>query len=72
MDIRLPDGDGRDWARRIKACAGLTEVPVWACFALPPDELLADAWDDPPFSAWISKPFAMADVLARLRLQLAR
>jgi CheY-like chemotaxis protein len=67
MDIRLPDGDGRDWARRIHACDGLAGVPVWACSAVSPDELLADAWDDPPFDAWIVKPFQVPQVLARLR-----
>ncbi len=67
MDVRLPDGDGRDWARRLHACEGLADVPVWACSAVSPDELLADAWDDPPFDAWIVKPFQVPRVLARLR-----
>lgn len=71
MDIRLPDGDGREWARRIHACAELAGVPVWACSAASPDELLQDAWDDPPFDAWIVKPFRVPQVLARLREHLA-
>ncbi|WP_337995723.1 response regulator [Oleispirillum naphthae] len=72
MDLRLPDGDGREWARRIRSLAGLESVPVWACSGLLPEALLAEEWADVPFSGWIGKPFEIAEVLAKLRAALAR
>lgn len=69
MDLRLPDGNGVDWARTLRARIG--DVPIWACSGLDAHELLDDAWDDPPFAAFIAKPFAAAEVLARLRAILA-
>jgi len=64
VDLRLPDGDGADLARRLK---GRCPAPVIACSATPPGELLPGAWDDQPFDGWIGKPFESARVLARLR-----
>lgn len=69
MDLRLPDGDGALWARRLRAEAG--EVPVWACSGLDAQELLEGLWDDPPFAAFIAKPFEASEVLRRLREALA-
>lgn len=69
MDLRLPDGNGADWARGLRARIG--ETPIWACSGLDAHELLDDAWDDPPFAAFIGKPFAAAEILARLRAILA-
>jgi len=71
MDLRLPDGDGREWTRRIRALAGLESVPVWAFSGLPPESLLEGEWADVPFSGFIGKPFEMAEVLAKLRAALA-
>lgn len=69
MDLRLPDGNGVDWARRLRGLIG--DVPVWACSGLDAHELLDDAWDDPPFAAFVAKPFAAGEVLARLKIALA-
>lgn len=71
MDLRLPDGDGVAWARRLKGCAGMASVPVWACSGLSAEDLLDAAWDEAPFAAFIAKPFSAAEVLARLRAVLA-
>ncbi len=67
MDLRLPDGSGADWARRLKAEAGLGDVPIWACSGLDAMDLLETAWEDQPFAAFIAKPFAATEILARLR-----
>ncbi len=71
MDLRLPDGNGADWARRFKAEAGLDATPIWACSGLDAEELLESAWEDQPFAAFIAKPFAAGEILARLRTILA-
>lgn len=69
MDLRLPDGDGRDWARRFKREAALNGVPIWACSGVDAAELLDNAWEDQPFAAFIAKPFAVGEVLEKLRAQ---
>jgi len=71
MDLRLPDGDGADWARRFKTEAALAEVPIWACSGLDAAELLDTAWEDQPFTAFVAKPFEAAQVLMKLRAALA-
>ncbi len=69
MDVRLPDGSGVEWARKLRERIG--GAPIWACSGLDAHELLADAWDDPPFAAFVAKPFAAGEVLARLKAALA-
>jgi len=71
MDLRLPDGDGREWTRRLRAVPGLESVPVWACSGMAPETLLDAEWSDVPFSGWIGKPFEVAEVLVKLRAVLA-
>lgn len=70
MDLRLPDGDGREWTRRIRALPGLESVAVWVCSGLPPESLLDEEWADVPFSGFIGKPFDVHEVLAKLRAAL--
>lgn len=73
MDLRLPDGDGRVWAARLRDVRGMAEVPIWACTGLSAADLIVDAWDDPPpFSAWIEKPFDAGKMISRIRTLLSR
>lgn len=67
MDLRLPDGSGAEWARRLKAEAALQAVPIWACSGLDAADLLESAWEEQPFAAFIAKPFEAGEILARLR-----
>ena len=69
MDLHLPDGNGVDWTRRLRGLIG--DAPAWACSGLDAHEMLDGAWDDPPFAAFIAKPFVAAEVLARLKTALA-
>jgi len=66
FDMKLPDGDGRDWAKRIRSEIDGEGPLMWACSGVPAEELLNSAWDDMPFTAWIPKPFEVADVMQRL------
>jgi len=65
MDLRLPDGDGREWAKRIRDEVDADAV-IWACSGMEASELIETAWDDMPFAAWIQKPFDVSVITQKL------
>lgn len=70
MDIQLPDFDGYEATRRIKANPALRTIPIIAVtsYALSGDDLKAfEAGCD----AYVSKPFRPRELLAKIREFLA-
>jgi two-component system cell cycle response regulator DivK len=66
MDIQLPDFDGYEATRRIKANPALSAIPVIAVtsYALSGDDIKAyEAGCD----AYVSKPFSPRGLLAKIR-----
>ena len=66
MDIQLPDFDGYEATRRIKANPALSGIPVIAVtsYALSGDDVKAyEAGCD----AYVSKPFSPRELLAKIR-----
>jgi two-component system cell cycle response regulator DivK len=66
MDIQLPDFDGYEATRRIKAKSALSAIPVIAVtsYALSGDDIKAyEAGCD----AYVSKPFSPRALLAQIR-----
>jgi two-component system cell cycle response regulator DivK len=66
MDIQLPDLDGYEAARRIKANPALRSIPIIAVtsYALSGDDAKAfEAGCD----AYVSKPFSPRELLAKIR-----
>ena len=66
MDIQLPDFDGYEATRRIKANPALRQIPIIAVtsYALSGDDVKAfDAGCD----AYVSKPFSPRALLAKIR-----
>lgn len=66
MDIQLPDFDGYEATRRIKAKPALRQIPIIAVtsYALSGDDVKAfDAGCD----AYVSKPFSPRALLAKIR-----
>ncbi|MGD2271773.1 MAG: response regulator [Desulfobacterales bacterium] len=66
MDIQLPDFDGYEATRRIKANPDLGQVPIIAVtsYALSGDDVKAfEAGCD----AYVSKPFSPRELLAKVR-----
>jgi two-component system cell cycle response regulator DivK len=66
MDIQLPDFDGYEAARRIKANPALKHIPIIAVtsYALSGDDIKArEAGCD----AYVSKPFSPRALLAKIR-----
>jgi two-component system cell cycle response regulator DivK len=66
MDIQLPDFDGYEATRRIKANPALSSIPVIAVtsYALSGDDIKAyEAGCD----AYVSKPFSPRELLAKIR-----
>jgi two-component system cell cycle response regulator DivK len=71
MDIQLPDFDGYEATRRIKAKSDLCSIPIIAVtsYALSGDDVKAfDAGCD----AYVSKPFSPRKLLAKIREFLPR
>ncbi|MDQ2820784.1 MAG: PAS domain S-box protein [Pseudomonadota bacterium] len=66
MDVQMPDVDGLEATRRIRAVAGLTQLPIMAMTAnasnADRDACLAAGMD-----SHIGKPFNIGEVVARLR-----
>jgi two-component system cell cycle response regulator DivK len=66
MDLRLPDLDGGEAARRLTADERTCHIPVVALSALPADE--ASAWfRDAGFVAYIEKPIDVRELPAQVR-----
>ena len=66
MDIRLPDFDGYEATRRIKANPNLSAIPIIAVtsYALSGDDVKAfEAGCD----AYVTKPFSPRELLAKIR-----
>jgi len=66
MDIQLPDFDGYEATRRIKANPALSSIPIIAVtsYALSGDDVKAyEAGCD----AYVSKPFSPRELLAKIR-----
>ena len=66
MDIQLPDFDGYEATRRIKAKADLRQIPIIAVtsYALSGDDAKAF---DAGCNAYVSKPFSPRALLAKIR-----
>jgi two-component system cell cycle response regulator DivK len=70
MDIQLPDTDGYEVTRRIKANPSLASIPIIAVtsYALSGDDIKAyEAGCD----GYVSKPFSPRELLAKVREFLA-
>ena len=66
MDLRLPDLDGGEAARRLAADDRTAGIPVIALSALPVDQ--ATPWfRDAGFAAYIEKPFDVLEFPAQVR-----
>jgi two-component system cell cycle response regulator DivK len=70
MDIQLPDIDGYETTRRIKANPALSHIPVIAVtsYALSGDDVKAFAAG---CDAYVTKPFDPADLLEKIRAYLS-
>lgn len=70
MDIQLPDIDGYETTRRIKANPNLSSIPIIAVtsYALSGDDIKAYAAG---CDAYVSKPFSPRELLAKVRDYLA-
>jgi two-component system cell cycle response regulator DivK len=66
MDIQLPDIDGYETTRRIKANPDLSSIPIIAVtsYALSGDDIKAYAAG---CDAYVSKPFSPRELLAKVR-----
>ena len=66
MDLRLPDLDGVEAARQLRANEATAHIPVVALSATPAEE--ADDWlRGECFSGYIEKPVDVLDLPARVR-----
>ncbi len=66
MDLRLPDLDGGEAARRLAADQATTQIPVVALSALPVEE--AAAWcRDAGFAGYIEKPIDVLELPEQVR-----
>ena len=66
MDIQLPDFDGYEATRRIKANPALSSIPVIAVtsYALSGDDVKAS---EAGCDSYVSKPFSPRELLAKIR-----
>ena len=71
MDIQLPDINGHEATRRIKADPNLKEIPIIAVtsFALSGDDVAAF---EAGCSGYVTKPFSPRGLLAKLREYLSQ
>lgn len=71
MDLRLPDMDGTQAARRLRADPGTTRIPVLAFSALPLEEA-SDWLQAAGFAGWIEKPVRVERFADDVRHHLER
>jgi two-component system copper resistance phosphate regulon response regulator CusR len=67
LDLNLPDGDGRLWLRRVRAAGHRMPVIILTARDTLPERVagLDEGADD-----YLTKPFAFAELLARIRARL--
>jgi DNA-binding response OmpR family regulator len=67
LDLNLPDGDGRTWLRRVRGEGHRMPVVILTARDTLPERVagLEDGADD-----YLTKPFAFAELLARIRARL--
>lgn len=70
LDIEMPDVDGIEACRRMKADVRLSDTPVIMVTATKNDQVLADAFHAGAMD-YITKPFRPLELLARVRSALA-
>ena len=66
MDLRLPDLDGSEAARRLAADQATAQIPVVALSALPVEEA-ADWFRDAGFAGYIEKPIDVLELPEQVR-----
>ena len=69
VDTRLPDGDGRDWCKRVRESG--SAVPMILISGLTAEQDIVRGLESGA-DAYVRKPFKSAEILARLRTLLAR
>ena len=69
LDLNLPDGDGRTWLRRVRGAGHRMPVIILTARDTLPERVagLEEGADD-----YLTKPFAFAELLARIRARLRR
>ena len=67
LDLNLPDGDGRTWLRRVRGAGQRMPVIILTARDTLPERVagLEEGADD-----YLTKPFAFAELLARIRARL--
>ncbi len=67
LDLNLPDGDGRTWLRRVRGAGHRMPVVILTARDTLPERVagLEEGADD-----YLTKPFAFAELLARIRARL--
>ena len=67
LDLNLPDGDGREWLRRVRHAGHRMPVIILTARDTLPERVagLEEGADD-----YLTKPFAFAELLARIRARL--
>ena len=69
MDVRMPEIDGIEACRRIKAVESLRDIPIIMITVRSQPEVLRDAFDAGA-TDYIKKPFEEVDLLARVKATL--
>jgi DNA-binding response OmpR family regulator len=65
LDIQLPDGDGLDWLKEIRAQPGAKIIPVIVTTGREQD---MNTYSIPFLIAWLRKPFQETDLLQALKV----
>ena len=60
LDIRLPDGDGAEFARRLKVDPGTAHIPVIAFTSLAPQDV-GEWFQEAGFDGYVEKPIRVLE-----------